>query len=66
MKLALNIVDFHHALNISLMSKEKELERIKFRHLSKLKNLISYFSWDMVATSSHDPEKVVSISPLMN
>ena len=41
------------------MSNEKELERIKFRHLSKLKNLIPSFSWDMVATSSHDPEKVI-------
>ena len=41
------------------MSNEKELERIKFRHLSKLKQLIPYFSWDMVATSSHDPEKVI-------
>ena len=59
MKLALNIIDFHHVLNISLMSNEKELGRIKFRHLSKLKNLIPYFSWDMVATSSHDPEKVI-------
>ena len=58
-KLALNIVDFHHVLNISLMSNEKELERIKFRHLSKLKNLIPYFSWNMVATSSHDPGKVI-------
>ena len=41
------------------MSNEKELERIKFRHLSKLKNLIPSFSWDMVAVSSHDPEKVI-------
>ena len=41
------------------MSNEKELERIKFRHLSKLKQLIPYFSWDMVATSSHDSEKVI-------
>ena len=39
------------------MSNEKELEWIKFRYLSKLKNLISNFSWDLVATSSHDPEK---------
>ena len=54
-----NMIDFHHVLNISLMSNEKELERIKFRHLSKLKNLIPYFSWDMVSTSSHDPEKVI-------
>ena len=59
MKLALNIIDFCHVLNISLMSNEKELERIKFRHLSKLKNLIPYFSWDMVATSFYDPEKVI-------
>ena len=59
MKLALNIIDFHHVLNISLISNEKEFERIKFRHLSKLKNLISYFSWDMVTTFSHDPEKVI-------
>ena len=29
MKLALTIIDFHHVLNISLMSNEKELERIK-------------------------------------
>ena len=27
-KSALNIIDFHHVLNISLMSNEKELERI--------------------------------------
>ena len=58
-KSALNIIDFHHVLNISLMSNEKELERIKFRHLSKLKNLVPSFSWDMVATSPHDPEKVI-------
>ena len=58
-KSVLNIIDFHHVLNISLMSNEKELERIKFTHLSKLKNLIPNFSWDMVATSSHDPEKVI-------
>ena len=47
--------DFHYVFNISLISNEKELEQIKFRHLSKLKNLISNF----VATSSHDPEKVI-------
>ena len=58
-KSALNVIDFHHVLNISLISNEKELERIKFRHLSKLKNLIPNFSWDMVATSFHDPEKVI-------
>ena len=58
-KSALNILDFHHVLNISLIANEKESERIKFRNLSKLKNLIPNFSWDMVATSSHDPEKVI-------
>ena len=46
-------------INVSLMSNKKELERIKFRHLSKLKNVIPNFSWDMVTTSSHDPEKVI-------
>ena len=55
----LNLIDFHHVLNISLISNEKELEQIKFRHLSKLKNLIPNFTWDLVATSSHDPEKVI-------
>ena len=53
----LSFIDFHHILNISLISNEKELEQIKFRHLSKLKNLIPNFTWDLVATSSHDPEK---------
>ena len=55
----LNLIDFHHVLNISLISNEKESEQIKFRHLSKLKNLIPNFTWDLVATSSHDPEKVI-------
>ena len=41
------------------MSNEKELERNTFRHLSKLGNLIPSFSWDMAATSCHDPEKVI-------
>ena len=59
MKSALNIINFHHVLNMSLMSNEKELERIKFEVLSKLKILVPNFSWDMVATSSHDPEKVI-------
>ena len=59
MKSDLNIIDFHHVLNISLMSNEKELGRIKFRNLSKMKNLIPNFSWDMVVTSSHDQEKVI-------
>ena len=27
--------------------------------MSKLKNLIPNFTWDLVATSSHDPEKVI-------
>ena len=58
-KSSLNLIDFHHVLNLSLMSNEKELERIKFRHLTKLKNLIPYFSWDSVATISHDPKKVI-------
>ena len=58
MKSALNI-DFHHVLNISLVFNEKEIERIKFRHLSKLKNLIPSFSWDVAATFSHDPKKVI-------
>ena len=58
-KSALNIIDFHHFFNTSLIPNEKELERIKFRHLSKLKNFISSFNLDMVATSSHDPEKVI-------
>ena len=54
----LNLIDFHHVLNISLISNEKELEQIKFRHLSKLKNLIPNFTRDLVATS-HDPEKAI-------
>ena len=36
---ALNLTEFHHDLNISLMPNEKELEQTKFRHLSKLRNL---------------------------
>ena len=55
----LNLIDFHHVLNISLISNEKELEQIKFRHLPKLKNLIPDFTWDHVPTYSHDPEKVI-------
>ena len=55
----LNLIDFHHVLNISLTSNEKDLEQIKFRDLSKLKNPIPNFTWDLVATSSHDPEKVI-------
>ena len=55
----LNLIDFHHILTISLISNEKELEQLKSRHLSKLKNLIPNFIWDLVATSSHDPEKVI-------
>ena len=31
----------------------------EFRHLSKLKNFIPNFNWDLVTTSSHDPEKVI-------
>ena len=58
-KSSLNLIDFHHVLNISLISNEKELEQIKFRHLSKLKTLIPNFSRDLVETSSHDPEKVI-------
>ena len=42
------------------MSNEKDLEKIKYRHLKKLKNLIPNFSWDLLATSTHDPEKVIS------
>ena len=54
----LNIIDLHHVLNTSLMSNEKELGRFKFRNLSKIKNLIPNFSWDMVLTSSHDQEVI--------
>ena len=60
LKSELNLIDFHHILNISLMSNEKEFEKIKFRHLKKLKNLIPNFSWDLLATDSHDPDKVIS------
>ena len=52
----LNFIDFHHVLKISRISNEKELEQIKFRHLSKLKNLIPNVTRDLVATSFHDPE----------
>ena len=62
MKFPLNVIDFHHVLNISLMSNEKVLERIEFRHLSKLKNLIPNCSWDMVGTTSHNPEVIFSLS----
>ena len=55
----LNLIDFHHVLNISLISNEKELEQIKLKPCSKLKNLIPNFTCDLLATSSHDPEKVI-------
>ena len=54
-----NLIDSHQVLNISLISNEKELEQIKSKHLSKLKYLIPNFIWDLVASSSHDPEKVI-------
>ena len=57
-KSASNIIDFHRVFKISLMSNEKELERIKFTYLSKLRNFTPSFSWDMVPTYSHDPQKV--------
>ena len=34
-----------------MISNEKELEQIKF---------LPNFTWDLVATSSHDPEKVIT------
>ena len=55
----LNLIDFHHVLNISLISNEKKLEQIKFRHLSKFKNLIPNVTWNLAASSSHDSEKVI-------
>ena len=55
----LNLIDFHNVENISLISNEKELEQTEFRYLSKLKNLIPNFTWDLVATSFHDPEEVI-------
>ena len=58
----LNLIDFHRVLKISLISNEKELEQIKFRHLSKLKNVIPNFTWDLVATSSHDPQVIFNFS----
>ena len=58
----LNLIDFHHVLNILLISNDKELGQIKFRHLSKLKNLIPNFTSDLVATSSHDPEVIFNFS----
>ena len=60
-KFNLNLINFHHVLNISLISISnwKELGLVKFRHLLKLKSLIPNFTWDLVATSSHDPRKVI-------
>ena len=55
----LNFIDCHHVLNILLISNEKELEQIKFRHFPELNNLIPNFTWDLVVTSSLDPEKVI-------
>ena len=55
----LNLIDFDHVLNISLIPNEQELEQIKLRRSSKLKNLVPNFTWDLVATSSHDPQKVI-------
>ena len=55
----LNQIYFHHVLSISLLSNEKELEQIKFKHLSKLEDLIPNFTWDLLATFSHHPEKVI-------
>ena len=40
----LNLINFNHVLNISLVSNEREIKLIKFRHLPKLKNLISNFT----------------------
>ena len=54
-KCNLNLIDFHHVLNISLISNEKELEQIKLRSCSKLKNLIPNFTCDLLVTSSHVP-----------
>ena len=59
---SIQTLDFHHVLNISLIPKEEELEQIKFRHLSKLQNLIPNFTWDLVATSSHDTEVIFNFS----
>ena len=36
-----NLLDFHHVLNISLISNGKELEQVKFRHLSNLNKAYS-------------------------
>ena len=41
------------------MSNEKELERMKFRHLPKLKSFIPNFSWGMLANSSPDTERAI-------
>ena len=54
----LSLIGFHHVLNVSLISNEKESEEIKFRQLSKPKNLIPNFIWALVTTSYHDPEKI--------
>ena len=55
----LNLIDFHHVLKVSLIPNENESEQIKFRNLSKPKNIFPNFAWDLLATSSHDPEKVI-------
>ena len=54
----LNLIDFYHLLEISLLTNEKELEQIKFRHFSELKALVTNFTFDLVETSCHDPEQV--------
>ena len=66
-KFNLNLVDFYHVLNSPLISDQEESEKIKFSHLSKLENLSSNFTWDFVATFSHDPEKdVFNFSSVFN
>lgn len=44
----LNLIDFHNVLNISLITNEKELDKLNFKYL--LEKIIPNFTWDLAAT----------------
>ena len=59
-KSILNIIDFHHVINLSFSCNEKPLQKCKFVHLKKLQNMIPGYSWDLAESSFHDPKKIIS------
>ena len=52
-----NVIEFHQVIKDSIIIDKKESERIKLRHMSKLKNFIPNFIWDLVATEFYNPKK---------